>query len=83
MTQLGYKDIKSTQMFPNKFVSTVNITLIPNLHVYINKLENCLWFLFVEFVIVRKPEFGGNKIYLKYEELEADFAKQVCQPAHL
>jgi len=32
---------------------------------------------------VRKPEFGGNKIYLKYEELEADFAKQVFQPAHL
>ena len=37
--------------------------------------QMCLFF--TEFQILRKEEFGGNKMYSEYEELHNDFAKEV------
>ncbi|XP_076819056.1 tyrosine--tRNA ligase, cytoplasmic-like [Clavelina lepadiformis] len=39
--------------------------------------------IFSEFEVVRKEEFGGNKKYTVYEDLEKDFANEVVHPGDL
>jgi len=36
----------------------------------------------VEFKVERKEEFGGNKLYKTYQEVEDDFRNEVRKPSH-
>ena len=40
-------------------------------------VQNNLFCIISEFMIERKEEFGGNKIYKNFEEVEQDFASEV------
>ena len=40
-------------------------------------IKNVIFPLFGSFEITRKEEFGGNKIYTNYPDLESDFKSEV------
>lgn len=40
-------------------------------------IKNVIFPLFASFEIIRKEQFGGNKMYTNYPDLESDFKSEV------